>query len=727
MTIREEAYQILNEVYGKNLRNTYHKQLDCIEATLSNHRTLVVQKTGWGKSAIYFTCTKINRLNHKGVTLVISPLLVLIENQILAANRFGLKAEKFDGTNHLDHSMIINKLITDQIDILFITPESLIKNLVPHLKNIKLGMFVIDEVHCISEWGHDFRMDYRKLVDVVHQLNYSSFPILATTATATSAVIEDLKEQIGPNLKVYRGNLFRDNLYIQPIMFDSKETKYAWILQHINDFLGVGIIYCLTTRECDDLSNFLVNYGIAARPYHNNLDDEAARKNIELFEKNEVKVICATNKLGMGYDKGDIKFIIHFQKPKSLVSYYQEMGRAGRNISHAISIVMSSPDDENVLNYFIDNAFPTEGTMREVLNAFDKINDRAIEKARNKPFSLFVKKPEIRIGKIVKEINKSKPEIENAIKFLEFNGYVKKSEIKKDSGKIIYAYAKMPKQFVYDGNHYRKITQLRKQQAIDVAELFKTDECINSFMLKKLGEEEIGICKFCANCLDKIISEDIDPSYLEEVKKYEKMTYYPIQIIRCYRACYSYSLVNGAKEKLLEGEFIPGFALCRYRKDYLGKIAFEMRESNETCSAEIIEKAIKLFKKENYIKKHNFEYITCVPSYRNKNLNSFTKKIGELLNLKYVDCIEKINSQIEQKTMHNQHFQIKNVKENYKLNDKINYKDMNIVLVDDVIRSGATISNIGYKLLKAGAKKILPLVIADASITKNFEDEDDEE
>ena len=367
MNIEKRATEILKNLYGENAKFR-DGQLEAILATLQNQRTLVVQKTGWGKSLVYFMSTKILRELNKGTTLIVSPLLVLMENQLEAAKKLGLECDLLNSTTKNRTDEIIDKLKKNQLDIIFITPETLFSDKIQNaLHDINLGLFVIDEAHCISDWGHDFRLEYCNLIKVITNLP-SNTPILATTATANNRVIEDLKKQLGGEVYISRGSLTRDSLHIRVLYMPSQAQRYAWIKKYINTLPGSGIIYCLTRRDCDYLADYLNKNNINAKPYYSGLNDENLQQTITDFMNNKIKVIVATIKLGMGFDKGDIGFIIHYQCPSNIISYYQQIGRAGRNIDKAYAILMYGEEDKKISEYFIDTAFPKKEDCENVLN-----------------------------------------------------------------------------------------------------------------------------------------------------------------------------------------------------------------------------------------------------------------------------------------------------------------------------------------------------------------------
>ena len=436
--ICQRATDILKTFYGENavFRDG---QYEAIEATLTRKRTLVVQRTGWGKSLVYFICTKLLREENRGVTMVVSPLLVLMKNQLEAADKLGLTCEILNSTVKERREEILAALERDEVDLLLVTPETLFSaDVQQRLPNIRIGLFVIDEAHCISDWGHDFRLEYGNLRKIVYQLP-ENVPVLATTATANDRVIADLQTQLGENVFVSRGPLTRNSLYIQVVNQPSKTERYAWILETVPKLPGSGIIYCLTQRDCDYLADFLKSNGISAEAYYsrNGVAGEELNRDIEeRFSKNRLKVIVATIKLGMGYDKDDISFVIHYQRPSNIVSYYQQIGRAGRNIDRAYIFLMHGKEDEDILNYFIDTAFPTEAEARQVMELISQLDG-------------------VSQGQILSKLNIRKPRIDKALTFLQNDGFIRKEGSK---------YYITPKRFVYNGEYYDAIRDMRKKE-----------------------------------------------------------------------------------------------------------------------------------------------------------------------------------------------------------------------------------------------------------------------
>ena len=702
-----------NEIYNKALgylrktlgdNATFRKgQYEAIEAVFTNKRSLVVQKTGWGKSLVYFISTRINRDLRKGISVVISPLLVLIDNQIEAAKKVGLKCAAIYSGNKDEHDSIINDMKSNRVDIVFTTPESLFNILRPYLKDIYLGMLIIDEAHCISDWGHDFRMSYRKIVDVLAELKNKDFPVLATTATANNRVIEDLKQQIGPNLHISRGDLYRDNLYIQLINFESKIQRYGWILEHLNELPGTGIIYCLTTRDCDSLANFLKQNNILAESYHSDLDSEICEKNITLFLKNQIKVLVSTIKLGMGYDKPDVSFVIHYQVPKNIVSYYQQIGRAARGIECGYCILLKGGNDFNILEYFVEHSFPKKQVMEEVLECFD-----------NLPWD----KQSLSAQGIYKQLNRSSSDIGKALRFLTFDKVLSQEK---------QSYSLTGKRFVYKKDYYDEITNIRYEEIKQLKGLFETKKCVNKEILAALDDEIPFDCNKCENCLSqKLISTSISERCFELAEDYHNNSYIEIIPKDKYKVkkpgTGQYEYPNRPYWEY-RGNYIPveynekevsvGCALSKYGDEGVGTIVGECKYKNEPYPEEVYVKAESILK--THLRKYNINMITFIPSLNNNLMDEFAEKLAKRCNIQYVKCFTKIKN-TSQKNMENYVWQKNNAKENYRLNNNVSVKGKNILLLDDMIDSGYTLTYQAIKLLAEGANCVVPMALADSSV-----------
>lgn len=368
--MREEATRYLKECLGPNAEFR-PGQWEAIESlVIRKKKLLVVQRTGWGKSWVYFIATKLLRDRREGFTIIISPLLSLMRDQLRSIQSLGLRATTINSTNRVDWPTVVDALQRDEVDVLFISPERLgnkefREDVMPNMAQI--GMFVVDEAHCISDWGHDFRPDYRRIVGIIKALP-SGTPVLATTATANDRVVEDISDQLGAELEIQRGPLLRESLRMQVIRLDSRAERLAWLSEYLVNLPKSGIIYCLTTRDCEVVAKWLSGHGYAVAAYHADIPEELKPQLEDKLHRNEIKALVATVALGMGFDKPDLGFVVHYQRPGSVVAYYQQMGRAGRSLDDAIVILMNGTEDDEIQEYFIEQAFPSAEDSKNVAN-----------------------------------------------------------------------------------------------------------------------------------------------------------------------------------------------------------------------------------------------------------------------------------------------------------------------------------------------------------------------
>ena len=391
-----EAESLLKQALSNPTAKFRDGQWEAIEAlTNKREKLLVVQRTGWGKSSVYFISTRIFRDQGLGPTIIISPLLALMRNQVEAAEKLGVRAATINTSNRAEWNSVTHQILNNEIDCLLISPERLanenfIETVLMPISNT-ISMLVIDEAHCISDWGHDFRPDYRRIVNILRNLP-NNLPLLATTATANDRVISDIQQQLG-DIKIIRGTLTRDNLALQTIKLADQPSRLAWLVQNLPLIQRTGIIYVLTKNDAEFVSQWLNFNGIKALPYysgikHNDFKNDAGQLDSDLYREhleqllinNDIKALVATSALGMGYDKPDLGFVIHYQAPNSVISYYQQVGRAGRGINSAIGILLNGYEDELIHNFFRKNAFPKEYEIVGILKALDNVESLSLEK-----------------------------------------------------------------------------------------------------------------------------------------------------------------------------------------------------------------------------------------------------------------------------------------------------------------------------------------------------------
>lgn len=682
--IRTKAEQALHEFIGEETAFR-PGQYEAIEATLTNKRTLVVQRTGWGKSMVYFVCTKLLRSEGRGITLIISPLLALMKNQIEAAERAGLRCDVLNSTKSDDQKIEIIELMKNgTVDIILTTPETLFTQLVQEaLPRINIGLFVVDEAHCISDWGHDFRLEYCRLNKVIRAM-LADVPLLATTATANDRVIADLREQLGGNVYVSRGPLMRNNLSIQILKLRGKTERYAWMCENIPKISGSGIVYCLTRDDCDEIADFLNKNGISARAYYSgkkskNSDEIDPNEETErLFMNNQIKVIVATVKLGMGYDKPDIAFVIHYQTPPSIVAYYQQIGRAGRNLDRAYTFLMNGKEDADILEYFRRTAFPSEAESKAV-------------------YDCILNKGNAGLYDIEKSLNFQHGRIENALKFLVNEGFIYKEKSK---------YYPSATNYYYNREHYEAITNQRKAEYAQMMELLETDMCYSRFVVNALDDKTEQNCGICTNCLKQdLLPAKVSENAIEKAIRFLDGNYMLIE------PRVQWANTSFTKRVKIEKPNKTGICLSRYGHPIYGELVKKGKyEDNGFCD-KLVEKSAEIL--DPYIKENGITALTYVPSLRSNIVQEFAKKLAYRLGIPCL-CLLKKTSDQQQKEMENSSFQCENAQKSFSLYENAVVPER-ILLVDDMVDSKWTLTVCGDLLAKAGAECVYPFALATTS------------
>lgn len=679
---REEIISEFKKYYG-NDASFKEGQLEAVEAVLEAKRTLVVQKTGWGKSLVYFLATKMIRKNQNKFTLIISPLLVLMNNQIESAAQLQLDVRTINSENQSDWKEIMEEVEAGNVDALIISPERLAnkefkKELSTHLAS-KIGLFVVDEAHCISDWGHDFRPDYRRIVDLVNLLP-KNVPVLATTATANNRVVEDIKSQLGQDIVVSRGPLLRESIAIQTVQLDSREERLVWILDHINEMPGTGIIYCLTVNDCRLVNRWLKENGIVSEAYYADLETEEKNSIVEKFLRNEIKVLSATVAFGMGFDKPDIGFVIHFQKPGNLVAYYQQIGRAGRKLDKAYAVMLYGNEDDEINEYFIESAFPTESDMNEIIMAV------ANNPGKNK-------------RTITGLTNMKQTRVEKCLKYLEVSGDIYLEER---------GYYKAPRLWKPDLDKSQQITEQRYRELDNINQYAATEMCYMEYIARELDDTTATACGKCSNCLHKkLFGTEVSQTEFDRAKKFMKEDYNIIVPRKQWpnKECY------GTLKIPSEMQNQQGLVLSNYGDAGWGTLVSQNKYQDNYFCDELVEAAAELLK--SFIIENEIKCLTFVPSIRRPELvKSFAKRLANKLNLEFFTGITKEQDTVCQKELNNSLKQWENVDKSFVVCD---IRSENTLLVDDMVDSGWTMTVCGYKLLEEGNGKIYPFALANSA------------
>lgn len=489
-----EATAALEALTGVVGARFHDGQLEAILALVDEHRrTLVVQRTGWGKSAVYFIATALLRRRGAGPTLLVSPLLALMRDQVAAAARAGVRAVAINSANAHAWDDVRAQLEADEVDVLLVSPERLNN---PRFRDEQLpmlvartGMLVIDEAHCISDWGHDFRPDYRRLSELIGRLPVE-VPVLATTATANARVVHDIAEQLtapsaiggrGGEVLTIRGSLARASLRLGVLRLPESRDRLTWLLSHLGGLTGSGIIYTLTVSAAEDTARLLREAGHEVRAYTGRTDPDEREESEQLLKQNRLKALVATSALGMGFDKPDLGFVVHLGAPSSPVAYYQQVGRAGRATEHADVLLLPGSEDEEIWQYFATASMPDEVRARAVLDALD-------DRPRSTPA-------------LEALVNLRRTPLELLLKVLDVDGAVQR---------VTSGWVSTGQPWTYDRERYRRIAEARVAEQQAMLSYERGEECRMLVLQRELDDPSAAPCGRCDRCAGAWFPTELD-------------------------------------------------------------------------------------------------------------------------------------------------------------------------------------------------------------------------
>ncbi|EWT03844.1 ATP-dependent DNA helicase RecQ, partial [Intrasporangium chromatireducens Q5-1] len=478
--LRERALTELRRLVGRPDAEFRDGQLEAVEELVAGRRrVLVVQRTGWGKSAVYFVATGLRRAEGAGPTVIVSPLLALMRDQIAAAERAGIRAVTLNSTNADEWGAVSGALARGEVDVLLVSPERLNN---PRFRDEQLpalarscGLLVVDEAHCISDWGHDFRPDYRRIRDLLTSLPEET-PVLATTATANARVVTDVVEQLGAggrDVLTLRGPLARESLRLGVMPLGAPEQRLAWLIAHLGELSGSGIVYALTVAAAEDVATALREAGHEVAAYTGRTEPAERIRLEEALRDNQVKALVATSALGMGFDKPDLGFVIHLGAPASPVAYYQQVGRAGRATDRADVLLLPGPEDKDIWRYFASASMPRPDQADAVL--------RALSEAA-KPLST------VALEAIV-DIRRTRLEL--LLKVLDVDGAVQR---------VPGGWAATGAPWAYDAQRYTRVSEAREREQQLMLDYERTTGCRMAFLQECLDDESAEPCGRCDTC-----------------------------------------------------------------------------------------------------------------------------------------------------------------------------------------------------------------------------------
>jgi ATP-dependent DNA helicase RecQ len=687
--LETRATELLHALAGPDAVFREH-QLEAIADLVEDRaRVLCVQRTGWGKSAVYFIATALLRSDPTrpaGPTLIVSPLLALMRNQIAAARRLGIRAHTVNSTNRDAWSEISGLLDADAVDLLLISPERLNNpqfraQMLPVFAQ-RVGLLVVDEAHCISDWGHDFRPDYRRIADMLERLP-EGVGVLCTTATANDRVVADVEEQLrtghsGAPLVAYRGPLGRTSLRFEVVELPGQADRLAWLATHLHQLPGSGIVYTLTKRDAEQVAQWLSDHGIAAEAYTGEIDTERRIAVEDRLLANDLKAVVATSALGMGYDKPDLGFVVHYQAPGSVISYYQQVGRAGRAIERAEVILLRGAEDRRIQDFFIEQAFPRRELVDRVLEHLDEVGSEGAST------------PEL-----TAIVNLGRGRIDAMLKVLDVEGAVSR-----DGSRWV---REPGSGWSYDAQRYAHITELRRREQATMANFGADGRCLMRALQEELDDPDPRDCGRCSICTAPRYDAQLEPGLVREAidhlrsqpLKLETKKMAPDAAGRMRKIPAGFVLEEGrALARLGDGGWAPvvqaGLREGRFSDDLLDAVDRLVRAWNPPVS-----------------------YITTVPSASHPGvLEDLARRLSQTLGIPYIPLLERTVDRPPQREMSNAALQAANVRGAFRVGGEP--PPESCLLLDDQRLSGWTIAMTGGQLLQRGAGAVFPLALATA-------------
>jgi ATP-dependent DNA helicase RecQ len=687
-TLEARALDLLRELAGPEAEFREH-QLEAVRDLVADRaRVLCVQRTGWGKSAVYFLATALLRERGAGPALIVSPLLALMRNQIAAAERLGISALTINSTNREEWNEVRDLLADDAVDLLLISPERLNnprfrEDMLPLFAS-RVGLVVVDEAHCISDWGHDFRPDYRRLRDMLGALP-EGVPVLGTTATANDRVVGDVEEQLGGAVKTYRGELGRASLRFEVVELPGQADRLAWLATWLEQLPGSGIVYTLTKRDADVVAEWLNTRGIPAEAYSGEIESERRIAVEDRLLRNELKCVVATSALGMGYDKPDLGFVVHYQAPGSVIAYYQQVGRAGRAIDRAEVVLLRGAEDRRIQDFFIEQAFP----RRELV---DRVLARIATGGEDGAST-----PEL-----TAEVNLGRGRIDAMLKVLDVEGAVRRSGSR---------WVSAGGDWTYDAERYARITELRRHEQRAMASFGADGRCLMRVLREQLDDPAAEDCGICAVCAGPRFAGTLDPALVREAALLLRSRPLVIEVKKMAPD------ETGAMKKLPDDvRAEEGRALARLGDGgWHPEIQAGLREGR--FSDELVTAAADLVRAWAI----PADWVAAVPARGGAAgpvgaagdlVSDFAARLAAALGKPFAPVLERAQDRPPQREMANSAQQVANVRGAFRVAGELPAGAC--LLVDDVRFSGWTLAMTAGQLRRRGAPAVFPLALATA-------------
>ncbi|WP_341945972.1 DEAD/DEAH box helicase [Microbacterium sp. LWH11-1.2] len=698
---REAALAALRELVGRPDADFHDGQYEAIEALVEGRRrALVVQRTGWGKSAVYFVATLLLRRQGAGPTVLVSPLLALMRDQIAAAERAGVRAVAINSTNAHEWTDVLAQLDRDEVDVLLVSPERLNnpafrEEQLPALVR-RIGMLVVDEAHCISDWGHDFRPDYRRLRDLIAQMP-ADVPVLATTATANSRVVADVAEQLGslsegtgeaaaaaaPVLTI-RGPLARTSLRLGVLRLRDSASRLAWLLSHLDDLPGSGIIYTLTVAAAVDTARLLRDHGHDVRAYTGQTDTEERAESEGMLKRNEVKALVATSALGMGFDKPDLGFVLHLGAPSSPVAYYQQVGRAGRASESADVLLLPGVEDRDIWHYFATASMPDRERAERVIGALGDtpISTPALEAM----------------------VDIRRTPLELLLKVLDVDGAVRR---------VQGGWVATGEPWTYDAERYERIAAERVAEQQHMIEYEQTDGCRMEFLQRSLDDDTAAPCGRCDNCAGGWFPREIGTAASTQAAESLDRVGVPIEPRRAWPTGADRLGVPLKGRIAADEQAGEGRALARLTDLGWGNTLrdlFAAGASDAAVTPALLQACVRVLAGWGWAERP--VAVVALPSRSRPLLvDSLARGIAEVGRLPYLGALEPVGGGPTGQPGGNSVFRLAGLWDRFSA-EHLEVPAGPVLLVDDLVDSRWTMTVAARALRQAGATDVLPLALA---------------
>jgi ATP-dependent DNA helicase RecQ len=691
--IREAALSALRDLTGRPDAEFHDGQYEAIDALVEGRRrALVVQRTGWGKSAVYFVATLLLRGRGAGPTVLVSPLLALMRDQIAAAERAGVRAVAINSTNAHEWSEVLDRLDRDEVDVLLVSPErlnnpSFREEQLPALVR-RIGMLVVDEAHCISDWGHDFRPDYRRLRDLIGRMP-ADVPVLATTATANSRVVADVAEQLGAggadaDVLTIRGPLARTSLRMGVLCLPNSASRLAWLLSHLDDLPGSGIIYTLTVAAAVDTARLLRERGHEVRAYTGQTDADEREESEGMLKRNEVKALIATSALGMGFDKPDLGFVLHLGAPSSPVAYYQQVGRAGRASESADVLLLPGVEDRDIWHYFATASMPDRERAERVISA---LGDRPVSTPALEAMVDIRRTP-----------------LELLLKVLDVDGAVRR---------VQGGWVATGEPWVYDAERYERIAAERVAEQQSMLDYETTSGCRMEFLQRSLDDETAAPCGRCDNCAGVWYPAGIAAEATETAAQSLDRVGVPIEARRAWPTGADRLGVPVKGRIPADEQAGEGRALARLTDLGWGgplRELFAAGAPDASVSPQMLGACVRVLAEWGWHERP--VAVVGMPSRSHPLLvESLARGIAEIGRLPYLGALEHANGGPSGQPGGNSAFRLAGVWERFSA-EALNVPAGPVLLVDDQADSRWTLTVAARALRLAGATTVLPFVLA---------------